>query len=492
MFHWIARFRFRNGCLRGKVDYHKRGCCLAVSSSRRILSVVRVDAMKKWGYIFCIMFFLFGLASCSGEQSKGSSSETIKIAQQFIELLQKGDMVGAANMFDATMKTALPPDKLQEVWNQVKTQCGDLKSQNEMRVEKIGNSEVVYISCAFEKTALEAKVVFDSRQRISGLWFAPKQPNVEYKSPAYIKHEEFVERPVTVGDDKEWELPGTLTLPKGKGPFPALVLVHGSGPQDRDETIGPNKPFKDLAWGLASQGIAVLRYEKRTKYYTARIVRMSERMTVKDETIDDALEAVKTLRKIPEIDQKRIFVLGHSLGGMLIPRIAKGNSDIAGVVILAGTTRPLEDVILDQTAYLFSLKNQPGADQSPVEKIRAQVAKVKDKNLSSETPASELPFSIPASYWLDLRDYKPAEAAKHLTQPMLILQGGRDYQVTYLDYDGWKEALVDKKNVTFKLYPKLNHLFVEGEGKSSPDEYDKAGNVAEIVVEDIAAWIKAQ
>ncbi|HOP81011.1 MAG TPA: alpha/beta fold hydrolase, partial [Armatimonadota bacterium] len=227
-------------------------------------------------------------------------------------------------------------------------------------------------------------------------------------------------------------------------------------------------------------------------YYTARIVRMSERMTVKDETIDDALEAVKTLRKIPEIDQKRIFVLGHSLGGMLIPRIAKGNSDIAGVVILAGTTRPLEDVILDQTAYLFSLKNQPGADQSPVEKIRAQVAKVKDKNLSSETPASELPFSIPASYWLDLRDYKPAEAAKHLTQPMLILQGGRDYQVTYLDYDGWKEALVDKKNVTFKLYPKLNHLFVEGEGKSSPDEYDKAGNVAEIVVEDIAAWIKAQ
>ncbi|HOP80793.1 MAG TPA: DUF3887 domain-containing protein, partial [Armatimonadota bacterium] len=220
MFHWIARFRFRNGCLRGKVDYHKRGCCLAVSSSRRILSVVRVDAMKKWGYIFCIMFFLFGLASCSGEQSKGSSSETIKIAQQFIELLQKGDMVGAANMFDATMKTALPPDKLQEVWNQVKTQCGDLKSQNEMRVEKIGNSEVVYISCAFEKTALEAKVVFDSRQRISGLWFAPKQPNVEYKSPAYIKHEEFVERPMTVGDDKEWELPGTLTLPKGKGPFP--------------------------------------------------------------------------------------------------------------------------------------------------------------------------------------------------------------------------------------------------------------------------------
>jgi uncharacterized protein len=270
------------------------------------------------------------------------------------------------------------------------------------------------------------------------------------------------------------------------------VLVHGSGPNDRDETLGPNKPFCDLAQGLASRGIAVLRYDKRTKVYAAKLASLADTLTVKEEVIDDALAAVEVLRHIKGIDPQRVYVLGHSLGGMLVPRIGQADGNIAGLIVMAGPTRPLEDLVLDQTTYLASLGGAPTAEaKQQLDEIRRQAANVKSPKLSATTPAAEA-LGVPGSYWLDLRGYQPAQAAKLLTQPLLILQGGRDYQVTLVEYDGWRKALEGRKNASFKLYPKLNHLFMEGEGQSTPQEYDMRGPVPGYVIDDLAAWIKAR
>jgi hypothetical protein len=290
----------------------------------------------------------------------------------------------------------------------------------------------------------------------------------------------------------EWALPGTLTLPVGDGPFPAIVLVHGSGANDRDETVGPNKPFRDLAWGLASRGIAVLRYEKRTKQYAAKFTGEGRaKLTVKEETVDDALAAVALLRQTKEIDPARIYVLGHSLGAYLLPKIGVADPQITGLIGLAGPVRPLEDLILEQYTYVLSLDGVSAEERAQLDELAAQVARVRDPGLSATTPAVDLPLGIPASYWLDLRGYNPAEVAKGLTQPMLILQGGRDYQVTVVDFEGWQSALASRSSdgTRLKLYPNLNHLFMAGEGKSTPAEYEIAGNVAEEVIVDIADWI---
>src|SRR5262249_26794773 len=158
----------------------------------------------------------------------------------------------------------------------------------------------------------------------------------------YARPDTFRETEVTVGA-ADWPLPGTLTLPRGDGPFAAVVLVHGSGPHDRDETIGPNKPFRDLAWGLASQGVAVLRYEKRTSEHGARFVQLKD-PGFKEELLDDAVAAAAVLRKHKEIDPRRIFILGHSLGAFWAPRLGTLDPDLAGLVVLAGNTRPLEDL----------------------------------------------------------------------------------------------------------------------------------------------------
>ena len=175
--------------------------------------------------------------------------------------------------------------------------------------------------------------------------------------------------------------------------------MHGSGPQDRDETLPPNKPFRDLAWALASQGITVLRYEKRTKVYASRMVKDVDTLTVQEETIDDAVEAVAFLRARPEIDPQRVFVLGHSLGGgFLAPRIGAADPAIRGLVILAGSARPFEDVILDQMTYVLSLSVPDAAvREQQLAALRQQVALVKDPARLATAAPSDLPLNVPAA-----------------------------------------------------------------------------------------------
>ncbi|QDU31665.1 Alpha/beta hydrolase family protein [Anatilimnocola aggregata] len=410
------------------------------------------------------------------------------LARAFVERLGRGEFDQAVASFDDTMKRGLPASKLREVWQGITGQYGPLQSLGESRREVVDKYQVVFVTLEFARGKLEAKVVFDSQDRIAGLFFVPAG---KYKSPAYVDTTKFSEVEVKVGKGL-FPLAGTLSLPTGDGLFAAVVLVHGSGPHDRDETIGPNRPFRDLAQGLASQGIAVLRYEKRTKQHQLVMALTTSTITVKEETVNDAAAAVETLAGQEKIDPNRIFVLGHSLGGMLLPRIAAANPRPAGFISLAGSTRPLEDLVLEQTKYILLLDGPLNAEkQQQLNVIKQQVDKVKSADLSIDTPARELPLGVAARYWLDLRDYDPAAAAQRIARPMLILQGERDYQVTMDDFARWKQAIGSRNQVKFVSYPTLNHLFMVGAGPSRPIEYLTPGNVAESVIRDVAQWIKS-
>jgi dienelactone hydrolase len=346
----------------------------------------------------------------------------------------------------------------------------------------------------FYAAAQQLKVVRQGAEDFAEAALASAPKPAEYHPPDYVTPASFAEQQVTVGAGTEWALPATLTLPAGKGPFPAVVLVHGSGPNDRDETQGPNKPFQDLAWGLASQGIAVLRYDKRTLVHPSKLVAL-RKITVKEETIDDALGAVALLRQTRGIDPKSIFVLGHSLGGMLIPRIALVNqSDIAGFVILAGATRPLEDEWVRQYEYIYGLDGQiTPQEQSEIEDYKRQAKRVKQLTAADASSSNkELLLHVPPEYWLDLRGYFPPTTALQAKQPLLILQGERDYNVTMDAFGDWQRTLAKRTDVSFKSYPKLDHLFLEGTGPATNADYARPGNIPKYVVDDIAAWIKKQ
>ncbi|HSF40989.1 MAG TPA: alpha/beta fold hydrolase [Thermoanaerobaculia bacterium] len=439
--------------------------------------------MKKI-FLPCLFLLLLPLPSLSQGQPDLTAAATA-----FVNHLVKGEYEAAARPFTETMRGAAPPEKLGEIWKAIQTQMGAFQRIAGTRVEPMGGFQSVFVTSEFAGATVDLQVTFDSEGRIAGFFVRPTeagkaQSPPEWAAPPYADKARFREEEVTVGPG-EWALSGTLTLPVGEGPFPALVLVHGSGPHDRDETIGPNKPFKDLAWGLASRGIAVLRYEKRTKVYGLKLLALPG-LTAKEEIVDDVIAAANLLRGRKEIDARRISVLGHSLGGTLVPRIGKADPGIAGFIVMAGAARPLEDLLLEQVPYIASVDGTVTEEEKrQIESVKALVETIRNLKQGSK----ETPMGVPASYWLDLRGYHPPAVAKELKTPFLILQGERDYQVTMEDFELWRKALADRKDVLFKAYPDLNHLFMEGKGKAAPEEYGRPGHVAQKVVEDVAGWI---
>src|ERR1041385_4552384 len=397
------------------------------------------------------------------------------VARKALDLFLDGKYADGVAMFPPENKKFLPEAGLAKVGAQFKT-YGALSKIDEPSIQKSGSNTIVVFPAHFEKQNINFRYIINQAGQVAAMFILPGE--VPWTRPAYSKPDTFQEREMTVGTD-QWKLPGTLTAPKGSGPYPAIVLVHGSGPNDRDETIFATKVFKDLAEGLASHGIAVLRYEKRTKLYGARVAGM-QNFTVDDETVTDAARALALLRTQKEVNPQRVYMLGHSLGGYVSPRIAEEDGKLAGIVVLAGNARPIEDLIVEQAEYL-------GMPAKQLEGLKAQAARV--KALESADADAPKVMGMPVSYLLDLKGYDPVAAAKKLTVPMLFLQGERDFQVTTKDLALWKTGLAGRKDVTFKTYPALNHLFVAGEGKSTEAEYRKPGHVAPEVIDDIAKWI---
>jgi dienelactone hydrolase len=418
-------------------------------------------------------------------------------AQQIVTQVAHGDFAAVEQRISERLKPFLPVGTIQATWQGLEQQYGAFQEMGQTSAVQTPQGLVQVVTCVFERASLDVNIVLNDTGEIAGLTVTPvgtiqQQANATYEPPTYAHLERFHEQEVQIGHG-QWVLPGTVSIPQGDGPVAAVLLVHGSGPQDRDETLPPNKPFRDLAWGLASQGIAVLRYEKRTKVYAAQMSSERDILTVKEEVIDDALSAVAFLHDRPEVDAQQIFVLGHSLGGFLAPRIGSADPQIRGLIILAGSARPFEDVILDQMTYVLSLSvPDPVARQQQLEALKQQVELVKDPKRLPAAKASDLPLGVPAAYWLDLNAYHPEKVAQTLTQPMLFLLGGSDYQVTQEDFQIWQDALGGRDDVQFLLYPGLSHLFmpVEGGQKATPATYTVAGHVAEEVVNDIGSWIK--
>ena len=299
---------------------------------------------------------------------------------------------------------------------------------------------------------------------------------------------------IIVGKGGKYPLKGILTLPDHlSGPVPAVVFVHGSGSSNMDEKVGKCTPFKDLAEGLAEFGIAAVRYDKRSFAHPFKLLK-EKNITVKEETIEDAILATELLKKDSRIDKENIFIIGHSMGGMLAPRIDAEGGNYKGLILMAGSPRKLEEIMLDQNEAV--MRSGKGLLQWFV---KTQVAKISAMfegmyELSDEeAKKKKVGNGTTLYYFKEMGEHSSPDYLLKLKKPVLIMQGEKDFQATpEKDFAAYKELLKDKENVTFKMYANLNHLFVNsvyGNIMKAMKEYKLEQHIGETVIKDLADWI---
>jgi pimeloyl-ACP methyl ester carboxylesterase len=283
------------------------------------------------------------------------------------------------------------------------------------------------------------------------------------------------------------ELGGTLCLPlsaSAEHKVPVVVMVHGSGPHDRDETIGPNKPFRDMAEGLAGKGVASLRYEKRTRAFPQWFT--PQNGTLDNEVIHDAVAALSAAQAQPECGP--VILLGHSLGGMFSAEIANRSAVPAGVVVMAGAVTPLDEILERQVGNNLKRegKSQTEMDEE-IGKLKSQFANLR----AGKAKPTDTIVGVPASYWQDLLRRDPSAEFARLQLPVLLLQGERDVQASRSDFDGLVRVLSQRSHapLSTKLFPALNHLFMPVPEGATGKEYFETNTLSPEVIATIAGWI---
>ena len=417
-----------------------------------------------------------------------TDATAVAAGRKALDLLLAGRYDDFGQVLTANAKEKLTPDFLRTTVDAEIKGFGKAEQISEPVVLKTGNTILVSFPVKFSANTVNVQFSLNDLGHVAGMYFRPANSPLPatWKQPPYSRPESFHEREIILGEDT-WKLPGTLTAPAGKGPFPAVVLVHGPGPNDRNEGLMATRMFEDIAEGLSSRGYVVIRYDKRTKVYGERMSALA--FTIQQETVEDALRAIALARKQPEVDPRHVYVLGHSLGGYIAPRIAVQDGKLAGIILLAGNTRRIEDMSLAQTEFMLQAKGGPTPqERERFEHMKEEAAQVKALQPKKDNP--EVLLGLPVEYFLDLKTYEPVAEAKRAGIPMLILQGERDFQVTMDDFKTWRAGLSGTR-YEFRTYPGLNHLFIAGEGAPSPAEYRKPGNVAAEAIGDMAGWLAA-
>ena len=407
---------------------------------------------------------VFPAARCA---AKTGAEDTV--VDHFFAAVRAGKFDQATKNFSTRMK-ALSPAGLKGSWNQLYANEGRLISWKIFERQSLpqGHDEI-RVELRFARATANSFVVVKSQTgEITSVLF--KQP---VTLPSYADLAKFHSEDVTVG---AYQLPGTLTIPSGKGPFPAALLIQGSGPNDRDETVGANHPFADIADGLSSRGIIVLRYDKRSY---ARWNLNPPKTTVDDDVIDDAVAAVKLLEARGDVARDRVFVVGHGLGATLAPEIAKKARHVAGIVMLAPVGRSLPRMMVEQARLL---------GQAAPEQL-AEMERQADELAKHKMGLKDTFFGSPASYYYDLEARDEVAMARSLDVPILILHGGRDRQVTEDDIQYWQTGLKGDAKVQIVTIPLLNHLFIAGQGQATPAEYFAPAHVDAAAIAAMVSFI---
>lgn len=454
--------------------------------------------------LLLLVLFCLPISTLFGQKFniEGQLTPEKEIAAKVAYSLVQNDYETVYAYFDDRLSEQIDLDNLQKTWEQVLMGTGPYEAVERIyqQRERPGESyEVIKVQTRFADNRLVLSLTVTEEGKIAGLFFLPYQYQGPFPLPSYADRADFETRQLTLAAQPEYPLPAVLTLPtrEPNHPPPLLVLVHGSGPNDMDETVGGSKIFRDLAVGLAGRGVATLRYDKRTKAYQAELAGRSD-LTLEEAVRADAREALRiadSLHKAGEVGA--VFLAGHSLGAYLAPWIAHTyqqnhpQNNLQGLILLAAPHKSMPQLILEQTKYLLKRRGLTEAERRQLTILQQQVALAESDTLSEDVPARELPLQQPAVFWLELQHYAIDDSLQATALPAIVLHGGRDYQVNDANFEQWRALAATYPKLELERFPALNHLLIPGEGDSTPGEYNELGHLSTEVVQRIARFVQA-
>lgn len=433
---------------------------------------------------FVAIFLMVMLAGNVLAQDYNTVKQT---ALTFLHHLRDSNYKAAIAMVDSTAHNYYSADVFKTDWDELTTTYGEYKSAKPIEYQQALGFSYIQLLINFDYLQYVLSLTLNPEYKIGYVAFTAAHSS--YVPPAIADLEKYSDTTVTFKSETYYEFPGILTMPKNTNPMPLVVIVGEAGPTDKDFAMGQNKPYKDLATGLATLGYAVYRFDKRTQRFAFNL--MAEKnnyvpFTCREEYLIDLYNALEILKTLPFIDKNRIFILGHGQGGMLAPLIATERKDVKGILMLGANAVSIQDMMAEQYDYLMTVT--PDKSEEYLENKRkldnTKPGKIKWYNLHDS-----MPYGIQASYFVWLNEYKHVDIAKKLKKPVLVMQFGRDYQVTNRNYELWQKILKKNKQAAFKHYPKLNHLMFEGEVQSTYSEYSMKSNIPDYVIKDIASWL---
>ena len=448
--------------------------------------VIKINIIMSSKYlkiIKCISLFM--LLFLVNNKIYGNDTKPMQVTDSFYVWFTTGKYELIEKHWDQSIlsdaKITNLSEQYTELWKQITKQYGMFQYVSEYFEIDTTNSNVFKIvrNIVFEKDSLGNQVILNKNNEFIGHFIVPAITS-NYKDADYVDISKFEEFDIAFSDN----ITGKITIPKNTNKkVPCVVLVHGSGPNDLDLSIVGRKPFRDIAYGLASNDVAVLRYNKRT---FLKKIKDANNFTIDDETVDDAVAAVDFVKKNYANRIDKIYILGISQGGYAMPRIAKKSKTASGFISVAGSVRYFE-LIKEQFTYLADVWE---TESNKLEETIKQIDFAASGNYSKDTTITFLGTSIPAVYLLDLINYEPVKEFKNEKRPILFIQGGRDYQVPVKEFDLWKDGLSKNKNCKFVLIDNLNHILQEGGGRSVPSEYSEPINVSKKVIDNILDFVK--
>jgi pimeloyl-ACP methyl ester carboxylesterase len=395
-------------------------------------------------------------------------------------------------------------EELEEVWYRTVQRYGLYEShQFGKTIEKDSTISYLYvINCRFAVLAVvlaynnDGQIMAFVLQPPEGepiksesMWVVPDLSEIEYRNdriPSYVDTSHFSEVEFTM--QGEPALPAVMTVAKTNEPNPVVLLFEGFGPTDRDETIGTVKPFRDIAWGLATQGIASIRFDCRAYTQSTEVIAGYD---LDNFLLDDIAAMLAYIRMETTIfDTTRIFLAGHGLGGVVAPRAAKRDGGIAGLIFLSSPARSIDKLIRETLKRDMKSEKAIGMGEKA---NPGDVAEILDLLERRQLPPNEMLLFAPARIWYELMDSDHIAIAEQLNLPTLIVLSGRDFEASDKDYEIWEMKFGGKTNFSIIKYDELNHFYQRGSGQADRLEYlSDTASVDRQVVDDIASWVKRQ